>query len=86
MSKNYEKKGPELFRISEAHLVGIETLAKQAKQQRDEATYDFLMEIKTALSKSMSIVSTMHELADRLEQSSKDDMELAHLIRQLFPK
>lgn len=84
-TSKHDKKGPELFFINDDMLAGIETLAKQYKHNRDHNTADFLMLVKTGLSKIVSITPLMNELAAKERALGQEKIRLAEFIEQLFP-
>ena len=86
MSTRYDKKGPELFIVNTDMLAGVETLAKQFKKIHDETNYDFLMMVKTGLSKIIAITPKMIELSEMLKKTAKQKNDLADYIDQLFPE
>jgi hypothetical protein len=86
MSTKHDKKGPELFNISESMLSGVETLAKQFKHAHDNHNYDFLMSIKTGLSKIVAAIPDMNILSVNLKLQAKNMTALAEWIEQLFPE
>ena len=82
----HDKKGPELFFISEEMLTGLETLALQFKAHKDRDNHDFLMKVKTGLSKIVSITPMMNELAAKERATGQEKIKLAEFIEQLFPE
>jgi hypothetical protein len=80
MTNKIEKSGLSLFIITPAMLEGVETLAKQFKVQGDKHTSDFLMEVKTGLSKTVAIIDLMSSIAEQL----RNNVKTADLIDQIF--
>lgn len=86
MTSKHEKKGPELFLITEEMLNGLETLALQFKKIHDNDNYDFLILVKTGLSKIIAITPELNKLAEKLKSQGNENIKLAEYIEQLFPQ
>lgn len=86
MTHKAEKKGPELFFVDEQMCHGLQVLADIAKKQNDNSTSDFLMLVKTGLSKIISITPEMVKLAAELRRIGAEKIKLAEYIEQLFPE
>ena len=80
------KTGPELFTVTPEMLHGIETLAKQFKAIRDDHNYDFLVLIKTALSKYPSMVDDAHKIIATGTEAIASIKKFVELTEQIFPK
>ena len=85
MSK-HDKKGPELFQINEQMLHGIEVMAAMYKQHHDFHNSDFLMTIKTGLSKTIAVTPEVRRLAVELRAKAKDITALADWLELVFPQ
>jgi hypothetical protein len=85
MITKYDKKGPELFLITEEMLTGLETLAAQFKKHHDNYNYNFLTLVKTGLTKIIAITPVLNDIAKQLKESGSADIKLAEYIEQLFP-
>jgi hypothetical protein len=86
MTSKREKNGLELFIVSDEMLAGVETLALQFKKAGDNHTYDFLMSIKTALSKYPVAAKHANEMATLERAAAKALTEAADYKEQLFPQ
>ena len=82
----HEKRGPELFLINAAMVTGLETLAGQFKKIHDHHNSDFLMAIKTGLSKTLAVTPEMNKMSVSLREQAKAMIALADWIEQLFPE
>jgi hypothetical protein len=85
MSK-HDKKGPELFQINTEMLHGIEVMAAMYKQHHDFHNYDFLMAIKTGLSKTIAVTPEVRRVASELRTKAKEMVALADWLDLVFPQ
>ena len=85
MSTKHVKNGLDLFIVTPEMLTGLETLALQFKEINDNKNYDFLMTIKTALSKYAVIAQHVTEMAALERAVACALKKAADFSEQLFP-
>jgi hypothetical protein len=86
MTTKHEKKGPELLIVDSMMLNGIETLAAQFRAKHDYGNYDFLTNIKTALTKYPAIAEQIAEQSKEARKISAQLLQWADNAEQLFPQ
>lgn len=82
---NYDKKGPELFIVTEELLQGLENFAGICRKQRNYDYSELLTSAKVACSKVPTITPEVNSLATDIRNLSKKMADMADRIELLFP-
>lgn len=85
MTSKHDKKGPELLMVTPEMLLGLDNLSAQFKKAGDNATYDYLTQVKNALVKYPSLARHAQEMAAMQRNAAKALIESADFIEQLMP-
>lgn len=85
MTTKHEKSGLTLFSVTTEMLEGLERIAHIFKKAGDNQNYDFLMSIKTGLSKYPVAAKHINEMAVLNRAAAKALTDAADFEEQLFP-
>jgi hypothetical protein len=80
-----DKKGPELFIITEHLFQGLENMAGICRKNRDYETAELLTQAKIGLSKVPAITPVVNTIAMGLRTQAAELIKLADSLEQLFP-